>query len=258
MMRKETLPQNIERGIYMVRILICDDDLFFRTKMQRVLEEYLAKTNRKGKIHCFDGMERISDQILSSCDIAFLDIDFQQEAYTGMNIARKLRKARPDAVIIFVTNYIEYAPEGYEVQAFRYALKNEISEDLNEYLDLAFSHVKATREKIKLQVDGEMVDLPIVDIVFIESRLHTMVAHVKEAGKEDKLYSFYESMAKMEDQLASQDFLRIHKSYLVNMRHIVKYQCKQAVLDDGTELPVSVHTYREQKQKYLLWKGKQS
>ncbi len=71
-------------------------------------------------------MEEISTQILSSADIAFLDVDYSGKNYNGMDIARKLRSLRKDTVIIFVTNFIEYAPEGYEVQAFRYILKREI------------------------------------------------------------------------------------------------------------------------------------
>lgn len=75
-------------------------------------------------------MERIPDSILSGCDIAFLDIDFEGKRYNGIDIARRIRSKRKDAVIIFVTNYIEYAPEGYEINAFRYVLKSEISRKL--------------------------------------------------------------------------------------------------------------------------------
>jgi DNA-binding LytR/AlgR family response regulator len=72
-----------------------------------------------------------------------------------------------------------------------------------------------------------------------------------------KTYKFYSSLASLEEQLADRGFLRIQKSYLVNMRHLRKLQCAQAVLDNGTVLPVSEKTYGEQRQKYLLWKGRQ-
>ena len=64
------------------------------------------------------------------------------------------------------------------------------------------------------------------------------------------------SLSELEEQLEPKGFLRIHKSYLVNMAHLKKYQSQQAVLSDGTVLRVSARSYAAQKQKYLLWKGR--
>ena len=54
-------------------------------------------------------------------DIAFLDIDMG--AYSGLELARHIRSLNLDTILIFVTNYVQYSLEGYEVQAFRYLLK---------------------------------------------------------------------------------------------------------------------------------------
>ena len=110
----------------MVSILICDDDIVMLNRIKSVIELVLADTKTKARIHAFSDAEQISDQILSGCDIALLDIDFDKANYNGMDVARRLRTLRSDTVIIFVTNFIEYAPEGYEVQAFRYVLKKDI------------------------------------------------------------------------------------------------------------------------------------
>ena len=59
----------------------------------------------------------------------------------------------------------------------------------------------------------------------------------------------------LEHQLEPKGFLRIHKSYLVNMRHLKKFQCREAVLSNGTVLRVGEKTYADKKKKYLLWKG---
>lgn len=63
------------------------------------------------------------------------------------------------------------------------------------------------------------------------------------------------SLSSLEDRLASYGFLRIHKSYLVNMRCIRKLRSRECLLSDGTVLAVSERNYTQQKQKYLLWKG---
>ena len=243
----------------MIRILICDDDKSFSTRLQMNIEKILEEEARKSKVHTYESMEAIGDPILRSCDIAFLDVDFSHADYSGMDIARRLRTMRSDAVIIFVTNYIEYAPEGYEVQAFRYSLKCDIFDKLDNYLQLAIKKLHSSREKFKIQVNGEIIDIPTENILYIESQLHTVTIIVQKdkQGKHLKEYTWYSAIGELEKQLAPLGFLRVHKSYLVNMRHILKYQCRELQLTNGIVLRTSVKNYREQKEKYLLWKGLQ-
>lgn len=71
-------------------------------------------------------------------------------------------------------------------------------------------------------------------------------------------YSCYSSLQSFEEKLQPLGFLRIQKSYLVNMRHIKKLQCNEVVIENGLKLPVSEKNYKEIKRAYLLWKGAQT
>lgn len=256
---QDILPCIVERGKAMIRIIICDDDAVFLKKLQYKIEMTLHNMGIAAKIHTYNSMEAIGQPILASCDIAFLDIDFAHDNYNGLDIARKLRMARKDAIIIFVTNFIEYAPEGYEVQAFRYVLKLDVENKLNDYLEQAIAQIRSVCETLKIKVNGEIIDIPLKSILYIESQLRMVLIHVQKDsfGKNIKKYSCYASLAEMERQLESQGFLRIQKSYLVNMIHLQRFQCKEALLDNGTALPVSEKNYAEQKKKYLYWRGMQ-
>lgn len=247
----------VERGRPVIRVIICDDDEVFLKKFRKVIDTVLQAMNVKAKIHTFSRMEDIGEPILASCDIAFLDIDFAHTRYNGLDIARRLREERSDAIIIFVTNFIEYAPEGYEVQAFRYMLKLDIESKLKDYLQQAITQLQSVCETLKIKVNGEIIDIPLKSILYIESQLRQVLIHVqKEAsGKAIKKYSCYATLTELEKQLEPQGFLRIQKSYLVNMAHLQRFQCKEAMLDNGTLLPVSEKNYAEQKQKYLYWRG---
>ena len=128
-------------GDPMLSILICDDDTSMVAAMRATTESVLRELAAKAKIHTFTDADSISKQILSDCDIALLDIDFDGAEQNGMDIARKLRSLRSDTVIIFVTNFIEYAPAGYEVRAFRYILKRDLQTDLNAILPLALKQL---------------------------------------------------------------------------------------------------------------------
>ena len=188
--------------------------------------------------------------VLKRCDIAFLDIDFAGKRYNGIDIARKLRIFREDAVIVFVTNYIEYAPEGYEVNAFRYVLKSDIREKLPQYLPEVLEQLRNEKQTLRIQISGEVIDIPLSEIRYIESEKHTVIVHTLR-----KDYTYYSSLAALEEQLELKGFLRIHKSYLVNMNYLKRYQSQGAVLIDGTCLRVSEKSYAAQKKKYLFWKG---
>ena len=89
-------------GDPMLSILICDDDTTVLTAIRAKTESVLKELDKKAKIHTFTDATSISEQILSGCDIALLDIDFDGAGYNGMDIARKIRSLRSDTIIIFV------------------------------------------------------------------------------------------------------------------------------------------------------------
>ena len=240
----------------MDKILICDDDHSFGTSLGAAVRSILDTAGRSAQIHIYERAEDIPKQILCDCDIAFLDIDFAQNGYTGIDIARQLRSLQNHAVIIFVTNFIEYAPEGYEVQAFRYLLKSDIDSKLERCIHQILEKMQSVQETVLFNANGETLDLPLADILYIESQAHTAVIFLQAPGSnKTKEYRLYSSLTSLEQQLEDKGFLRIQKSYLVNMRRIAKYQCNEAILDNGTVLKVSQKSYSEQKKKYLLWKG---
>lgn len=254
---QEILPCTVERGSPVIRVIICDDDEIFLEKLRISIYSALQSMNVTAKIHTYSRMEDIGQPILASCDVAFLDIDFAHTRYNGLDIARKLREGRKDAIIIFVTNFIEYAPEGYEVQAFRYVLKLDVESKLKDYLQQAITQLQSVCETLKIKVNGEIIDIPLKSILYIESQLRMVLIHVQKDpnGKDIKKYSCYSSLSEMEKQLEAQGFLRIQKSYLVNMAHLQNLRCKGAFLDNGTILPVSEKNYAALKQKYLYWRG---
>lgn len=242
-------------GDTLLSILICDDDVRMIDTMRSVVESVLKEAEKKARIHTFTDATSISDQILTSCDIALLDIDFDGASYNGMDIARRLRSLRSDTIIVFVTNFIEYAPEGYEVQAFRYVLKRDVRTDLSAILLLALKQLN--KETLPIQVNGEIIKVPLDDILYLEVQQHnvTVVTRKLTPEQKQKEYTFYAALSDLEERLEPLGFLRIHKSYLVNMKHLKKFQCREATLDNGMTLRVGEKSYSENKQKFLLWKG---
>lgn len=97
------------------------------------------------RFHLFDDPCAIKD--LAGCDIAILDIDMGD--FSGIDLAWRLRKEKPGIVIIFLTNFIQYAPEGFEVQAFRYLLKTNMQERLVSYFEDAVKEVVRKNKSLR-------------------------------------------------------------------------------------------------------------
>lgn len=237
-----------------LRILLADDEQVFLNRLEQLLLRISGELGIHTQIQTYTRQD-IGSAALSAFDLAFLDLDFGAERGAGLEIARRIRKHRSDTLIIFVTNYIEYAPEGYELNAFRYLLKSELNTKLRNYFCEALEQLRARRETITIQNGGEWSVLPIDNILFLEADKH-IVAIRMCAGKR-KEYRCYATLQSFAQKLEASGFLRIHKSYLVNMRHIARLQCSEAVLDTGLVLSVSERNYAEIKKKFLLWKGKQ-
>ena len=239
----------------MLRMLLADDDPVFLSKLERLLTQYAAQQQRKVWIDAYP-RDDLSGFVLQSYDIAFLDIDFGDRRGAGIDLARRLRQKRNDAILIFVTNYVEYAPEGYELRAFRYLLKTDVDAKLEAYFSQAVEHFTTKREVVSIQNNGEIINLAVDDILYLESEKHTVYVYML-CGNFDH-YSCYASLQSFEEKLQPLGFLRIQKSYLVNMRHIKKLQCSEVIMENGLTLPVSGKNYSEIKRAYLLWKGAQT
>ena len=236
-------------GEGVVQILLCDDDPEFLKELHSEVSRTFAKLNRQAAISAFGSPAEIPEELLAACDMAFFDIDFENETQNGIDIARILRQVNSHALVFFVTNYIDYAPVGYEVQAFRYILKRELTESLERYLLQAIDSMAEGQECLRLWDKERAVDLPLEQVDYLEVLDHYVSIH---AG--DQAYILSTTLASLEKELEMHGFLRVHKSYLVNMRGIYKFNCRECVLEDGTVLAVSAKNYSQQKQKYLLWK----
>lgn len=233
-----------------IKIILCDDDPVFLKIMCSEVERTFARLNMKVSLAAFSNPADISPQFFAACNMAFLDIDFAYGDRNGIDIAKLLRKVNSSALIFFVTNFIEYAPEGYEVQAFRYILKRDMGEVLERYIMQAMEHFAEGQEYLRLKNKDEIQNIPLEKISYLEVMDHNVSIHAGEV-----IYDLNATLSSLEERLDSHGFLRIHKSFLVNMHHIRKFRSRECLLLDGTTLAVSEKNYAQQKQKYLLWKG---
>lgn len=236
-----------------LQVLLCDDDMLFLNQMQTRVQRFLDDCRIPATIHAYNSIASVPECVFAHCDLAVLDIDFPEEKYSGIDLARMLRSARHDATIIFLSNYIEYAPEGYEVQAFRYVLKSEVPQKLDHYLTQALEKRDSMWQTLTVAINRENLQFRLSDIIYIEAQGHAVLLHLPG----QQTHRVYSSLGKLEQELDEKGFLRIHKGFLVNMAHIQQFKSTGALLTGNLQIPVSEKNYAALKKKYLLWKGRQ-
>ena len=235
--------------ITMLHILICDDEPAAAADLEQRIRAQPDFSERTMQICCLTQPDEMLAADLAVYDLLFLDIDMGE--VNGIDLARRLRRTRPDAVLIFVTNFIEYAPEGYEVDAFRYLSKQQLELLLPAYFADALAVCRTRQRTIDIPCVGGGLSIPIQSIIYIESVDHEQRIHLNRTMK-NTLFSRM-TITELTEQLSPHGFLLIHRSFLVNMAYLQKLQRTGAVLAGGVSLSVSTRNYRQIRQKYLDW-----
>ncbi|MCM1500469.1 MAG: LytTR family DNA-binding domain-containing protein [Clostridium sp.] len=239
----------------MLKIAICDDEKYFRNELKEILENYLKDNGIRFEIDTFSsGKEFIELGIgMIKYEVVFLDINMDE--LDGLMTAKKIRENSKDIFVVFVTAFVNYTIEGYKVDAVRYILKS------NHMLkESVYECMEAIQEKMNYTVTWKEFDfneghkkVSLEHLLYIESKLHKLDFYIME----DKLvkYSLYSTLDEVDAALAGNDFLRIHQSYLVNMKYIKHLRRYVVLLNNGIELSVPRARFKDVQEAITAYKG---
>jgi DNA-binding LytR/AlgR family response regulator len=184
-------------------------------------------------------------------DVMFIDINMPD--LNGLDFVRTL--AAPP-LVVFTTAYSEYALEGYKVNAVDYLLKpfgmdefmraaNKVKQQYDLTHTAEVSRVD-DNDAIFLKTEHRIVRINVTNIRYIEG----MSEYLKIYLKEGKPLVVLLSMKKMEERLSSTNFMRIHRSYIINLNEIQEVNKNRVILDQDTYLPIG-DLYRDQLNRYI-------
>lgn len=235
-----------------MNFVICDDNASFADQFESRIKDLCAHNNWECDCRQVDG-PALLQMDFSAIDVLFLDIEMPE--INGLEIAGQLRLKYEDLILVFVTGFIEYAPSGYKVRAFRYLLKSKMEEELPECLYDIYKKLYASRESVLLKTaDGE-INVRLSAIVYFEgTRQRCTLAHLYQMDHLSCM-KCAGTMSSYESQLDNKGFLKIQRSYLVNMRYIEKMANYRVTLKTSETLKMSRLHFSESRQKFLLWKG---
>lgn len=132
-----------------MHILVCDDDAAFAAQMDEYISEWFrAREIQVQSTVCTSGEQLLATPELERYQLAFLDVDLKTT--DGIALGRKLRQVAPDIVLVYISAYLEFAPQGYTVNAYRYLLKRDIAAQLPSCLEDIFSGMSDPRKTLEV------------------------------------------------------------------------------------------------------------
>lgn len=223
----------------MLKIAIVEDEVQETKKLAEYIRLFGEKEKVQYELACFSNAEEFLEGYQSGYQLIFMDIELP--GMNGMDACRKLRRFDKRATIVFTTNLVQYAVEGYEVDAVDFMVKPIQYYDFSMKMQKVMVSIRhKSDKKIELRCTSGASFVRISNIDYVEVMRHYLMYHVK--GKE---YRVRGVMRDVEQQLKPYGFSRCNHSFLVNMNRV------EAVWDDlisiegyETKLPIG-RTYKE-------------
>lgn len=194
-----------------MKILIVEDEVLSAERLKRLLNQ-IGQYQIQTAFNATEALLAVEKE--PTFDIAFIDIKMPD--ISGLELAYRLSTINENIFIVFQTAYDEYAVEAFRVGAIDYILKPYTVEDVERVLKKIekFRNTKILKFIVKNQ-EGKIKVLAAEDIFYVKADLKESMIRTKDE------YIYYPcSISKLEERLKSEQFFRVHKSYLINLSKV--------------------------------------
>lgn len=233
----------------MLKIAVCDDEPAASRQISAYLEQYRQDSGVSFQVFYFSSGEELIESLPQDVKILFLDI--QMAGISGIETARKLREAGRELFIFFVTGYMSFALEGYDVHAYAFLKKPLQYASFQQNLTDALLQLKKNaRAVLKLGEGASASVIRCDEIIYVEVYKHQTTVFLKSGTRE-----FGVSLSEIETQLNRHGFFRCHKSYLVNMSKVSLINQSEIMMSNGASVPLSKHRRAQFLSAYFTFTG---
>ena len=231
----------------MLKIAVCDDSRELLEKVEKDLLEYESARITPVTIQTYTNAMDLLDGLKKS-DYYILILDIIMPGFTGMQAAHEIRKFNEEIKIIFLTSSKEFAIESYSVGAYYYLLKPVLKEKLFSVLDKVVSEITSKQESCVIYTHMGIVNIPFAKIECLEVYNKHLVFHLSDGSTKETRGALtdYENVF-----LERKEFLKIHRSYILNMDYIHSIEAGEIATYSGKRFPVSRLLAKDIKEHYM-------
>ncbi len=219
-----------------IRAVICDDCDADRSYIKTLVEKWAMEKGNTTAIKEYASAESFLFAYAEQKEFDILLLDIEMQGMDGVSMAKRIRKENETVQIIFISGYLEYIAEGYDVAALHYLLKPVDEKKLFETLDRAQNRLAKNEKSIYLKISGEMVCVLLHEIHYIEVRSNYVTVHAKQD------YSVKKTLKEFEEELDDR-FFKIGRSFILNLNYIERVGKTTVYLSDGAVIPLPRGAY---------------
>lgn len=231
-----------------MKMAICEDDTTQQNILAAALDSYRTPAGEHVQYDIYhNGLDLLASINTHLYDVLLLDI--LMPGFTGIETAREIRESNEKIPIIFLTTSQEFAIESYRVHALDYLMKPVDQNALFETLDRAYAMMESTLEKsIMVQTTKAVYVLFLSQIEFVEINNRTLSFHLIDGT----VKSISGRLSDYEDALLGHsEFLKVHRSYIINMDFMKALNEKSFYTLTGNEVPISRNLLPAIKKRYI-------
>lgn len=248
----------------MIKIAICDDHPDKTAQIESLLHNLWK--NQFPDYRCkldievfFSGTSLINSLSTDYYDLILLDIEMGK--VSGIDAATYLRDTvgNSDSQIIYISAYESYVLKLFDTIPSGFIKKPIDIAEFTEKISKTFIRIlaeKSTSDRGKIQIvtKGELYQVDKKDIIYFESKGRKISLFTVD--KRNKPISFYAKLNEYQQNPILEGFIRIHQSYLVNLKHIVSVRPTELTCSNMDVLPISNRYRKETHENYLNYRGK--
>jgi len=220
----------------MINIVICDDEQIEISYLSSLVKKWAHEQEVAINISDYPSAESFLFAYEDDKAVDILLLDIQMGEMDGVTLAKSIRARNKEVQIIFVTGYMEYISDGYDVEALHYLIKPATEEKLTATLNRAMEKLARNDGALFINRGSESIRIPLYEIKCLEVRHNYVTIYAKEE------YTVKKTLGEIEKEL-NDGFFRTGRSYIINLKYIRKVTKSDVYLSDGMVIPLSRGLY---------------
>lgn len=229
--------------VFELKIAVCDDEMLFLKTLKKQISEILPDNNYS-ILEFFSGEQLIESFQREKFDIVILDIEM--DGINGIETAKMIRAIDRSVTIAFLTSHETFAIQGYEVNAERYILKQQPEYMYREQLTALFMDYNQNHKRFKYSKSGKVFSVKVSDIIYFEVLNRKITLHSLNGD-----FDYYGKISEVENEYQNDGFIKVGKSYLINIAHIKFIDKNDIILKNDTKILLGRNIKNQIVEEYL-------
>ena len=227
----------------MIKIAICDDESFYREQFLKIVTANFDCV----EINLYDCGEDLLSVEELDFDIIILDIEMS--GINGVDVATRLKEKKCRTLVIFITSHIDCITQAMQTAPFQYILKPFDNQSIVDQVKRAIEKIKKQKNQIVVRWKGFESFVNVGDVEYIEYNSRKVKIHCTD----NNIHLSVGRMDEINNKLIEYDFIRVHNSFIVNLKSIDKINANLIYLNSGEIIQISKRNLKDVKEKFRIF-----